>query len=103
VLHGDQGARTGKGSADADFQRHLFIGRPLRPSADGVESFKNLRRRRAGIAGAKRHAGVERGLRHGFIAARESAFGIVLGHGTSASKEIVLSRLAPVGKGLRAW
>jgi hypothetical protein len=86
VLHGDQGARTSKGGADADLQSDLLVGRPLRPSPERVEGLKDLGGRRAWIPGAERDAGVKSGLRNGFVAARESAIGIVLGHKTSASR-----------------
>ena len=70
VLHGHQGARAGKGHADAHLQRHFLVGRPLRPPAQSFEGFENLRRGRAGISRAELHAAFKGGHGNGFVAAQ---------------------------------
>ena len=70
VLHRDQRPRAAISHADADFERDFFVRRPLGLAADVGKVFENFRRRRAGIAGAQRHAAVQRGQRDGAVAAQ---------------------------------
>ena len=69
MLHGDERPRAGEGRADADFQGHLFIGRPLGVAAQLGEGFQNFRRRGAGITGPQPHARMQRRQRDGAVAA----------------------------------
>ena len=68
VLHRHEDPGVGESGAQADFQGHLLVWRPLGPPAEGIECFEDFRRRCAGIAGAESHAGVQRGECDGFVA-----------------------------------
>ena len=71
MLHGGERAPPGKGGADRNVERDLFVGRPLgvqifgRIVGQGLEDFGA---RRAGIGGGDLHAGFPGAARDRFIA-----------------------------------
>ncbi len=71
VLHRDQRARAGEGGAQRHLHSDLLVRRPLGMPAELVEVFEDLGRRRAGVAGAEPHAGVEGGEGDRLVAAEE--------------------------------
>jgi hypothetical protein len=68
VLHGDDGACTGEGAAEADLERDLFVRRPLRATAELVEGFQDLSGRCAGVSRPQPDSGMQCRQRDGIVA-----------------------------------
>ena len=72
VLHGAEGARTGIGGADGDFQRDLLVDRPFGVDVRiGRNDFQHLGGRRAGIGGGDATPGFPDGAGDGFVAGKQ--------------------------------
>ena len=72
VLHGAEGARTGEGGADGDFQRHLLVHRPFGVDVRvGRNDFQHFGGRRAGIGGGDAATGFPDGAGNGFVAGKQ--------------------------------
>ena len=79
VLHRADHPRPGERGAERDFGGHFLIRRPLGLAAQRAETLENLGGRRARIAGAERHAAMQRRQRHRFVAAQQQPAGGILG------------------------
>jgi len=73
MLHRHQRPAAGEGDADADFERDLFVWRPLRLAAQRGEGFEDFGGGSSGIAGAEQDPGIEGGECDGFVAGEEHA------------------------------
>ena len=71
MLHGGERAPAGKGSADRNIERDLFVGRPLGVQVFGRivgQCLEDFGARRAGIGGSDLHAGFPGAARDRFVA-----------------------------------